>query len=54
MHSNVQLLYLLLFFSDVAVDIDADSPAFSGRLTLFCLVSRSHALVLKSLAFHVH
>ena len=29
-------------------------PAFGGRLTLFCLVSRSPALVHKSPAFYVH
>ena len=34
--------------------IDAKSPAFGGRLTLFCLVSLSPALVHKSLAFYVH
>ena len=33
---------------------DANSPAFGGRLTLFCLVSRSPALVHKSPAFYVH
>ena len=31
---------------------DAKSPAFGGRLTLFCLVSRSPALVRKSPAFY--
>ena len=30
---------------------DANSPAFGGRHTLFCLVSRSPALVHKSPAF---
>ena len=33
---------------------DANSPAFGGRLTLFCLVSRSPALVHKCPAFYVH
>ena len=33
---------------------DANSPAFGGRLTLFCLVSRSPTLVHKSPAFYVH
>ena len=33
---------------------DADSLAFGGRLKLFCLVSRSPALVHKSPAFYVH
>ena len=33
---------------------DANSPTFGGRLTLFCLVSRSPALVHKSPAFYVH
>ena len=33
---------------------DANSLAFGGRLTLFCLVSRSPALVHKSPAFYVH
>ena len=33
---------------------DANSPAFGGRLTLFCLVSRSPALVHKSPDFYVH
>ena len=35
-------------------DSDANSPAFGGRLTFFCLVSRSPALVHKSPAFYVH
>ena len=38
----------------VGIIIDANSPAFGGRLTLFCLVSRSPALVHKSPAFYVH
>ena len=33
---------------------DANSPPFGGRLTLFCLVSRSPALVRKYPAFYVH
>ena len=33
---------------------DTNSPAFGGRLTLFCLVSRSPTLVHKSPAVYVH
>ena len=33
---------------------DANSPAFGGRLALFCLVSRSPASLHKSPACYVH
>ena len=33
---------------------DANSTTFGGRLTLFCLISRSPSLVHKSPAFYIH
>ena len=66
LHRMVSIWYLLLrakwvtsysehsvIFGSSPYRIDANSPAFGGRLTLFCLFSRSPALVLKSPAFHV-
>ena len=38
----------------ILVCSDANSTAFGGRLTLFCLVSCSPALVHKSPAFYIH
>ena len=46
--TQVEILCINIYYSD------ANSPAFGRRLTLFCLVSRSPALLHKSSAFYVH
>ena len=45
--TQVEILCINIYYSD------ANSPAFGRRLTLFCLISRSPALVHKSPAFYV-
>ena len=52
--SSAAIFPIMWTLSSVPLAVMPTPPAFGGRLTLFCLVSRSPALVHKSPAFYVH